>query len=300
MKPKSNLCRFCKRNSLVLLYAANNKQQVKKPDFFACTNCGYGVHGPIRKCSHCGMIYVDEPISQKKISQFYQFSEDPVYLAQQKAREATFRNYLKNLEKMSLQKGKLLDVGTNTGLFVKVARDANWQAQGLEPNDQAVKYAREHFGIDLIAKPFEKNTFPPESFDVITMWDVIEHFTNPVDEMAKVFRSLKRGGMFAFSTVDPDSFMAKLSGSSWVWYMEMHRVLLGKSASRLYLEKTGFRNIVFRPHFRNLSLGYLATRLPAISPLLGKLVTELVDKLAIEKVVVPYYANDLYDCYAFK
>lgn len=187
----NNICRFCNHKSLKLLYPATNQDKTKTGHQFACTNCGYGVHGPIVKCENCAIIYVDEPISQKEISEFYQISEDPMYLAQQKAREWTFKHYLSKLKKVFGRKGKLLDIGTNTGLFVKVARDNGWQAEGLEPNKQAVVYAKKKFKLNLIAKPFETNTFPKESFDVVTMWDVIEHFTDPVLEIKKVYRSLK-------------------------------------------------------------------------------------------------------------
>ncbi|KKU92450.1 MAG: Methyltransferase type 12 [Microgenomates group bacterium GW2011_GWA1_48_10] len=293
-------CRFCHQKTLKLLYGPTNQDKTKTGHQFACTNCGYGVHGPIVKCQNCGMIYVDEPISQKEISEFYQISEDPVYLAEQKAREKTFKLYLAKLEKVIHRKGKLLDVGTNTGLFVKVARDNSWQATGLEPNAQAVQYAKDKFGLTLIAKPFETNTFPKESFDVITMWDVIEHFTDPVSEITKVYRTLKKGGVFAFSTVDPESLTAKIRGSKWPWYMEMHRVLLSRPVIERYLRQSGFKTVFFRSHWRFFSLGYAATRWETISPTLARILTSAVKIMHLQKVLVPFYANDLYDCYAFK
>lgn len=293
-------CTFCHKKEIKLLYPATNSDKTKTGHQFACTNCGYGVHGPIVKCESCGIIYVNEPISQKEISEFYEISQDPVYLREQKARELTFRHYLTKLEKTFPLKGKLLDIGTNTGLFVKVAKDSGWQAKGLEPNIQAVGYAKRTFQLNLIAKPFEMNTFPQESFDVITMWDVIEHFTDPVSEINKVFRTLKKGGVFAFSTVDPESFIAKIRGSSWPWYMEMHRVLLSRTVVKQYLLEAGFKTVIFKPHWRFFSLGYAATRWESVSPLLAKILTAIISSLRLSRILVPFYAEDLYDCYAFK
>lgn len=293
-------CRYCKKKTVRLLYPANNQVLDKNPDFFACTNCGYGVHGPIVQCLNCKMIYVDEEISQKEISEFYEISEDPLYLQEQKARERTFQHYLSKMEIYYPNKGRLLDIGTNTGLFVKVALQSGWNAFGLEPGKQAVEYAKMKFGLDLIDKPFEENTFPANSFDVVTMWDVIEHFADPVHELKKVYKTLKPGGLLCFSTVDPYSFIARLRGNSWPWYMEMHRVLIGKESAEYYLKNLGFKNITFRPHWRFFSLGYTAKLWMSVSPPLARFFMSLGNLLGISRIIVPYYASDLYDCYAFK
>lgn len=293
-------CRFCKLRKVSLLFPANRDRREKKIELFACTNCGFGRHGLIVKCQSCGIVYVDERLSQKQVSTYYEVAEDPLYFSEQGARKRTFARYLAKLEKEFPKKGRLLDIGTNTGLFVRLSLDSGWEAKGLEPNKWAVDYARENYGIEIINKPFEKGVFPKENFDVITMWDVIEHFTDPVEEMKKVFWYLRPGGVFAFSTIDPESMLAILMGTKWLWYMEMHRVFFSRRAAKYYLLKAGFKKIVFRPHWRYLSAGYLASRLEAVSPGLSRGVSRLVASLGMAKMIVPYFANDLFDCYAFK
>lgn len=300
MKKTNHSCRFCGDKSLALFFKENKSLNDKQLSEFTCTNCGFGIHGPIVKCGSCGVIYVDEKIEQEQISTYYEVAEDPLYFAEQKAREITFRNYLKKLEKVFSSKGKILDVGTNTGLFVRLALNKGWEASGIEPNKWAVEYAKKNYGIDLINKPFEKGVFEKESFDVITMWDVIEHFTNPAEEMKKVYWYLKKGGVFALSTIDPESFLARLMGTKWSWYMEMHRVFFTRKTAEFYLKKTGFNKIIFKAHFRNLSLGYLSTRLAAVNPWISNLAGKVIRYLGLSKFIIPYYANDLYDCYAFK
>lgn len=246
------------------------------------------------------MIYLDEKISQRQISTYYEVAKDPLYFSEQNARRKTFSSYLKRLERAFPEKGRLLDIGTNTGLFVRLALDQGWQAKGLEPNRWAVEFAKKNYQINLINKPFERNTFPKNSFEVITMWDVIEHFTDPVAEIEKVYHQLKPGGLFAFSTVDPESLLAKIMGTKWSWYMDMHRAFFSHRAAKHYLKKIGFTKVVFQSHWRFLSLGYLATRLAAINPLVAKAAQRTISFLGLSKTVVPYYANDLFDCYAYK
>lgn len=296
----TTLCHFCKRASVKLLFPANRDGGDFRAKQFACTNASFGRHGPIVSCPNCKIVYVDEGISQQQISTYYEVVDDPLYFAEQKAREVTFKNYLKKLEAVSPRKGKLLDVGTNTGLFVKLAKDNGWDAVGLEPNRWAIAYAKKHYGVSIVNKPFRAGVFPKESFAVITMWDVIEHFTNPVAEMKKVYNYLVPGGLFAFSTVDPQSPLARVMGTRWSWYMEMHRVFFGRGSACFYLERAGFKTIIFRPHWRYLSAGYLASRLQAVNPALSRFCQGLVSGLGLSKLLVPYYANDLFDCYAFK
>lgn len=293
-------CRFCKVGKVKLLFGQNKNVESLSPGAFACTNCGFGNHGTILKCQKCDIIYVDEKISQEKVSTFYEVAEDPLYFEEQGAREKTFKRYLSEIHKLGVKGGKLLDVGTNTGLFVKIAHDSGWNALGIEPNKWGARYAKENYRINLVNKPFENGVFEPKSFDVITMWDVIEHFTDPVVKMELIYKLLKPGGMFAFSTVDPESLLAKIMGTRWSWYMEMHKVFLTKPAARTYLEKIGFDKAYFYPHFRYLSLGYLSSRLLAVNPLLAGFSKKIVDTLGISKKIVPFYANDLYNCFTFK
>ncbi len=300
VRKKTDHCRFCGQGAVKLIYPPTNNTGSLKAGEFSCTNCGFGMHGPIVKCDLCGMIYSNENLSQERISTYYEVSQDPLYFAEQEARRKTFEIYLSKLEKIYPERGKLLDVGTNTGLFVKIARDRGWNARGLEPNRWAVEFALKNYQIDLINKPFASGVFPENSFDVITMWDVIEHFADPVAELKKVCRYLKSGGVLAFSTVDPESPLARFMGSKWPWYMEMHRVFLSRRTADSYLQRIGFSKVIFRPHWRRLSLGYLASRLKAINKKLAAVAQGAIKTFGLPRLIVPYYANDLYDCYAFK
>lgn len=293
-------CRFCNAGPLVLLFPATKPAGAKrKPEDYACTSNSFGIHGPVVKCRNCQIIYVDDNSDQKEISPYYEAATDPVYLEEQEARRQTFEKYLCNLAKHHA-KGRVLDIGTNTGLFVKLAMDHGWNATGLEPNRWAVEFAKKTYGLDLINRPFTQKLFKPETFDAVTMWDVIEHFTDPVSEIKKIYSCLKPGGVLAFSTVDPESLLARLMGTRWSWYMEMHRVFFTREAAKHYLEKAGFKKVTITPHWRNLSLGYLATRLEAVNPSLSRITGKLVSNLQLSRIIVPYYANDLFDCYAFK
>ena len=88
---------------------------------------------------------------------------------------------------------RLLDVGAHVGVFVDVARRRGWDAWGLEPSRWAVQEGRKQ-GVNLIQGTLHDAELDSESFDVVTMWDVVEHLADPLDDIREAARILKPGG----------------------------------------------------------------------------------------------------------
>lgn len=301
MKVQKNMpCRFCGKSSVKKVFDRTNNSDKKDPALFTCTNSGFGKHGEIVRCLNCDIYYVNDATDQNEITSYYEVCDDPIYFSEQKAREKTFNHYLDSLENIFKRKGRLLDIGTNTGLFMKVARDRGWEVFGVEPSKSSVAFAKKTYHLDIVNSDYKKSLFQENYFDVICMWDVIEHFNDPVKEIEKVYYHLRPGGMFVFSTVDPTSRLARIMGTNWPWYMEMHRIFLSEKSAKYYLEEVGFENVTFKAHWRFLSSKYFASRLAAVSKPLSKFLEALLSKSAIGKISIPYYANDLYNCFCTK
>ena len=90
----------------------------------------------------------------------------------------TFKEYLKRIKALAPGK-RLLDVGAATGFFLEIARNEGYEVRGVEISAYASVCAREK-GIDVTAGTL-KDIPSSASFDVITMFDVIEHVSNPVE-----------------------------------------------------------------------------------------------------------------------
>jgi 2-polyprenyl-3-methyl-5-hydroxy-6-metoxy-1,4-benzoquinol methylase len=88
----------------------------------------------------------------------------------------TFRDRLGDLPAMP---GRLLDVGAATGFFVEQAREVGWDAVGVEPSEWAAAYARNELGVEVRTGTLEAMRFPDGTFDVVTLWEVIEHLPDP-------------------------------------------------------------------------------------------------------------------------
>ena len=109
--------------------------------------------------------------------------------------------------------GRLLDVGCGTGLFLSVARRRGWTPFGIDDCAEATRHAREHFGLAVTIGDFEDFARDAQHFDVITMWDIIEHARRPVDLLAAACRCLEPHGVVGLSTPNQRSILDLVAGT---------------------------------------------------------------------------------------
>ena len=141
-----------------------------------------------------------------------------------------------------------------------MARAARWNVTGVEPSCWSVERARER-GLDVRHGTLETVQFPGESFDVVTMWDVVEHLADPLAELRRIHRLLRPDGLLALSTMNVDALFPRLAGRRWPWYMQMHLVYFSRRSLHNMLTKAGFRVVEMTPHRRVVRLSYLVSRL---------------------------------------
>lgn len=288
------LCPLCHSVRRKLVYASTIKSITPAFNQYLCTSNSYGLHGPIYKCTNCGLLYIVDNTPVKSILNRYQEAVDPVYISQEPARIKTFARNLTKLNNLKPKRGKLLDIGAYTGLFLSLAQKSGWRISGVEPSRWAVDQAQKMYGIKIRNGLLSPRLFRTESIDVVTMWDVIEHFTDPKSAVKIAQNYLKPDGVLAITTIDVDSLAAKILKHRWPWLMRMHRVYFSQNTLKKLLENNGFRVVSITPHIRYTSLGYLASRFN--TNLIGKLLTAS----GLDRVVIPFYIGDLFDLYAVK
>ncbi len=187
---------------------------------------------------------------------------------------------MKELESYK-KKGKLLDIGCYTGFFLELARDNGWEVEGLDPSNWASEYARKNFGLKVQSNLIENMDFPENNFDVITMWDVIEHLTNPIIALKKIQKILKSDGVFILTTYLMDSWEAKLLKSKYPFLMKMHLIHFTRKTLNYALEESGFEVLEIRTHIRILRLSYFIGRFKAYNKTISKILLKLVNILHI-------------------
>lgn len=230
------------------------------------------------KCRNCGLSYLSPRIRQDLITTGYSEGEDSVFASQSEGREKTFRRCLKYLEKFTKERGTLLDVGTANGSFVYVAKQAGWSVYACEMSKYLCAWARDHYQIKVQQGTIHKQNYPTDFFSLLTLFDVIEHTTSPMDTLSECNRVMKDGAILAVNFPDLDSWVAQIMKRRWVLLLSVHLYYFNKRTITKMLEKNGFEIISIKPHWQSLSLKYLVKRMKEHSKilhLLGKIFVKL-------------------------
>ena len=154
------------------------------------------------KCLNCGVLSLYPFPGKKKILFLYRSGEYQNRYQQQKidwiGGSKKLALYLKRrlieLEKLLKGKGRLLDVGAGSGVFLAEAKKRGWQTRGVEIDPRAVSYARRQFGISLFNDELMKLKIPGQFFDAVHLNHVLEHVYNPAELLVKIKSILKPGG----------------------------------------------------------------------------------------------------------
>ena len=209
----------------------------------------------IVRCNRCGLTYVNPRYQESELQQIYTesyYDHDGIvngleffgyddYVADEENIKLTFAGRLKTIEKLA-SPGRLLDIGCATGFFLSLARDQGWQVVGTEVSSFSAGYARDKLGLDVRLGALRSLGFEDGSFDTVTMWDVLEHVTDPMAELKEVARVLRTGGILSIITPDAGSLVARVLGNRWEEYRRVreHVYFFSRRTLSRMLGEVGF------------------------------------------------------------
>lgn len=290
-------CNLCGRDDFRVRFPATTEPDAVGVDAFRCTHPGYGHHAQIVECCHCGLVYANPRWAPDAVLEAYAAVEDKTYVEERHGRELTFRHHLRQVERIVGPAGgrALLDVGAYIGVFVEVAAAAGWRARGVEPSAWAAAEAQRR-GLDVLNGTLETAALLEASFDVITLWDVIEHLTDPMAELARARRLLRPGGWLVVHTMDIGAPLAQLMGARWPWLMDMHLYYFDRRTLSALFAAVDLEVAWQGAQGRYLRLGYLASRVGGLHTGLGRLAHASVRALGLHGAAVPVNFGDLFTC----
>lgn len=243
----------------------------------------------IVKCRKCGLNYVNPRLNPRIILNGYSEGTDELFLSQSKGREITFKKCLKLIENHYPQKGRILDIGTAGASFLHVAQESGWEVHGVEPNKWLCDWGKKNYGISIKQGDIFSNKYPANYFDVITLWDVLEHVSDPSAVLKECNRILKKDGLLVINYPDINSSVARVMGKKWVFLLRVHIFYFTPKTIKAILQKTGFEAFKFKKHFQVLALGYILTRAEAYITFLATPFKKMVAILGMNDVQVPYW-----------
>ncbi|HUP58555.1 MAG TPA: class I SAM-dependent methyltransferase [Bdellovibrionota bacterium] len=164
------------------------------------------------------------------------YADDPATLAAKVASRAGQVELVRRFRK----RGRLIDLGTGDGAFVKAARDAGFEAVGYEKSAAACEFARRAYGVEVVQGDLNADRFAEGKFDVVTLWDVIEHLHDPGKVIGVARELLAPGGLLVVFTPNPRGVSARLFGSGW-WAFgpKDHICLFSRQALRALFARAG-------------------------------------------------------------
>ncbi len=268
---------------------------------FRCTSSGYGRHHAIVRCARCGLVYASPRSGDDAIRQSYEDVVDDLYIEERRGRVLTFERNFRPLLAMvrEPERPRLLDVGCYAGIFVEIVAQHGWEAWGLEPSAWAAAEA-ERRGLRVVQGTLASAALPPGSFDVVTMWDVIEHLTDPKAELLRINRLLKPGGIACIHTIDIGGLAPRILGPRWPWLMEMHLYYFSRRTMAQMLAATGFQVVRQITQGRYLLLDYLLAQLGAYTPRLSRLLRSTARRLGAGQWPISINLGDLFTTFARK
>jgi SAM-dependent methyltransferase len=174
--------------------------------------------GTLARCLDCGLVSV-EPLPTPEAallpydaSYFQGEAGYRDYAGEERVFRAEFRRRLVRMRAAGAA-GRLLDVGAATGALLAEARDAGFDVAGIEPSPAAETATAR--GLDVFHGPIEAAAFAPESFDVVTIFDVLEHLVAPDDVLGRIGGWLRPGGRLFVAVPDFGGWWARGSGARW-------------------------------------------------------------------------------------
>ena len=214
-------------------------------DFYAS-----GEKFEVVRCAHCGFLMTQNVPVETEIGKYY---ETPDYISHSDTQKGLMnrvyhwvRQYMlsqkaKLVKQASkLSKGVLLDYGTGTGYFANTMARKGWTVKAIEKSPQARMFAKEHFNLKVDAETALPN-YQAETFDVVTLWHVMEHLEHLNEMWDTLYRILKERGVLIVAVPNPSSYDAKKYKEWWAAYdVPRHLWHFSPSTMQQFGAKHGF------------------------------------------------------------
>ena len=238
--PGTGKCGICGAGGLEPLFEARDRN-------FRTTEEIFVVH----RCPACGVAQTLPRPPEAQLSGFY----PPSYYPTGGLGPDHYRRWVRpaQREKLDLLRrfrssGSLLDVGCGAGFFVRAAREAGFSAEGLEIGREAVEFGRRENGVQITQGDLLDAAYSPGAFDVVTLWQVLEHLSRPVATLRRARTLLAPGGILVTAVPNFASLQARVFRSRW-YHLEVPRHLY-------HFTPESLRGLLEREHFSVIGESY--------------------------------------------
>ena len=202
------------------------------------------------RCLNCGLVYLHPRPTAQELMKNY---ED--YLPTPSEEIDKWEKMMKQIVDKSADLieartntggGRLLDIGCGYGFFLKEMKLRGWDVEGVEVSQTGRQYARDKWGINVYSQPVEDIDIPENSFDVVTLFYLIEHVNNPMALLREVNRILRPGGLILLRwphTTPIVRLLGPLSRKLDLYHTPYHLYDFSPETMKMLMAITDFKNV---------------------------------------------------------
>jgi 2-polyprenyl-3-methyl-5-hydroxy-6-metoxy-1,4-benzoquinol methylase len=249
------------------------------------------------QCEQCGLVFQNPQPDAQEIAAHYP-AEYEVYSDRPNEKRRLKVNFgLNRRRKFVLdykQNGRLLDVGCASGSFLLWMKEkGDWKLNGVEFNGKAAQTARDK-GLNVFTGSLEEAQFPQAYFDVITLWDVLEHLGDPSAALGEIFRILHSEGILILRLPNLESIDARIFGKYWAGFdSPRHLFVFNIKTIQGMLVKKGFSVIKMNTQvggylnfMKSVRFYWVAKK---ISPRIRKGILKILTSYPIRILMFPFF-----------
>jgi SAM-dependent methyltransferase len=204
-------CAVCQtENDATQLYPGNVDEDAFNPTVFSARRMPDRLHYRMVKCSTCGLVRSDPIADPALLARLYAESSF-TYAEHVGSLVSTYGRYLAHLADFGANKRALLEIGCGNGFFLEEAlRQGYGVVRGVEPSTESVAKAGERLRPNIVCDVMRPGLFLPGEFDVVCMFQVLDHIPDPAALLQECFRLLKPGGLLLALNHNVEAFSARL------------------------------------------------------------------------------------------
>jgi len=245
-------CQVCGASRFkIFLPATHTNLSSISPDYFSPYNSSRG-HFQIVECSDCKHLYCTPIVDFTNLN--YRNAPMDFLIDAIPWKEISASRNLKFIERYT-SRGKLLEIGSGLGAFLSAAAKRGWQATGIEPNAEAVKYLKE-IGLDVTEGMFNSDNYPDRSFDCVVLDGVLDHLVDPRTVIEQCHRILKPNGTVFATVCHGRGLLPKIMGRRTLFFQYQHLNYFSRKTLITFFRSLNYTVLKISPNLVTYPVNY--------------------------------------------
>ncbi len=209
----------------------------------------------IKECQSCGFNYTDPRPKPENLGRYYESvdyvshsdtNKGLINFLYQLVKKHTLRKKVNLINTLS-KRGSILDIGSGTGDFLNACKTDGWKTMGVEPSKIARDLSIKKHKL-VIKEESEIGTIEEKSFEIISLWHVLEHVPDLNNRIKEIEKLLKKDGTLIIAVPNRTSYDAKVYIQNWAGYdVPRHLYHFSPSDIKKLFENYGFEIVKIKP-----------------------------------------------------